>query len=317
MNYYLKYLKYKHKYDNLKLQYGSGKELDKFEKNQTVINIIDTLYRLSARHDRPSRMSMIQQFKNLQTLFDADKLKTELESLNDEEQKAFLTSKRMLLFRNFCENITMEETALVKPGFLELFNFFGVAIKKSCSVEEYMTLDNPVDMCNNPTLVYGSCGSPNFLSGIHGLNENNDKIVEFLELLMKTNITKKKVNIVLGSRKIPESTNIYVTFDEGTSGKNIDLFIKELKCGVLNSSYHLKSYFPLNTDGTNKLVLDKIHEMTKNFKVSIINKMCGTCHRSLYYLVQNGNANLSYTVNPEQGLDSITDTEDIKKCFKK
>ena len=37
--------------------------------------------------------------------------------------------------------------------------------------------------------------------------------------------------------------------------------------------------------------------------------MCGSCHRPLYYLVDNG---VEYIVEPEQGL-SHADTEEIKK----
>ena len=317
MNYYKKYLKYKQKYDNLKKQYGSGKELDKFEKNPTVVNMIHKLHRLIGLHDYNSTRDMVQTFAQLQNMFDDDKLKTELNSLSEKELKAFFVSKNLILLGDVCNNITRVKT-VVKPGFIEIFNYLGIIIKKSCSVEEFMeTFYNPEERCNNPALVNGSCGHPSFWKNIHELNEHNEKIVEFLDLLMKRNISKKSVDIVLGSRNVPNSTNICVTFDEGISGKNIDLFIKKLKCGVLNSVYHLLNTFPLNTDGSNKLVLDKIHEMTKNFKVSIINKMCGTCHRSLYYLVQTGNENLSYIVNPEQTLDPVTDTPDIIKCFKK
>jgi hypothetical protein len=89
-----------------------------------------------------------------------------------------------------------------------------------------------------------------------------------------------------------------------------------LKEDIVSDIYHVKVGFPLNTDGTNKLVLDKILEITKVSKIHLYNQMCGTCHRSLYYLVQNATENFTYTVNPEQGLGP-QDTEDIKRCFKK
>lgn len=47
----------------------------------------------------------------------------------------------------------------------------------------------------------------------------------------------------------------------------------------------------------------------------MINKMCGTCHRSLYYLVKNASKNFTYEVSPEQTTNT-SDTDDIKKCFK-
>jgi hypothetical protein len=181
-----------------------------------------------------------------------------------------------------------------------------------------MTLDNPNQVCNNPTLVLGSCSEPGFFQNIHVINDNNDKIVEFFDLLAAANRDKKGLEIVLGSRRVnSDKSKICVTFNEGDLGRSLDFYIKQLQEEPrLSTEYHLTNRFPLNTDGTNKEVLDKILEMTKCFNVRIINKMCGSCHRSLYYLVQNAKGNFTYSVSPEQGLSVVTDTEQILTCFK-
>jgi hypothetical protein len=85
---------------------------------------------------------------------------------------------------------------------------------------------------------------------------------------------------------------------------------------VLIGPYYIKVFFPLNIESSNKYVLDKIFQMTNKFKFIIINKICGSCFRSLYYLVQNSTKDrLTYQVNPGQGLSTVDDTYDIKSCW--
>ena len=321
MNYYEKYLKYKQKYNNLKKQYGSGRELQKIKSPlfKACADKIFGSYKMEI--NKFNYMTLIGNFKMLEKIFNNAELEKELNELSHEElvelQKNEEIDKIERTYRKIGEE-TIFELPIINSALKKLVGIEKIVAKKKCSENEFMTLDDPELICNNKTLVIGSCGYPAFFPNIHAINLNNDKIVEFLDLLMKTNTTEKKVNIILGSRNISEKKDICVTFDEDAQkGKNIDLFIKELKCGVLKTNYHLLSKFPLNTDGSNKLVLDKILEMTEKFDVEITNKMCGTCHRSLYYLVQKGNDNFTYSVDPEQKINPDLDTEDILKCFKK
>lgn len=91
-----------------------------------------------------------------------------------------------------------------------------------------------------------------------------------------------------------------------------------MKAKILNNivgkKYTFNLFFPLNCTGNSKKILDSLAYMNNNnnIKPRITNRMCGTCHRSLYYLVQCG---IEYFVNPEQGLGN-QDNFAIKKCFK-
>ena len=77
----------------------------------------------------------------------------------------------------------------------------NLVFRKTCSVEEYMTLDD-ISNCNNPTLVKGSLQEPAFFTNINNICINNDKIIKFLDLIIKKNIDNKKIIITLGSRVI-------------------------------------------------------------------------------------------------------------------
>jgi hypothetical protein len=85
------------------------------------------------------------------------------------------------------------------------------SLKKNCSVEEFMTIENPNEICNNPTLVKGSCAEPEFFKNIHTINLNNEKILEFLDLIIKSNITNKDINITLGSRDDSSNIKLYIS----------------------------------------------------------------------------------------------------------
>jgi hypothetical protein len=323
MDYQEKYLKYKEKYLNLKKQVGAGTELDKIKNNKYIEAMVKPAI---AALDSTRPNSSIQILNGpLKRIYDSDMLLEELKVLTDEEKIELRENKNLKALHNFIakaidKNVINESTKKdLATGLLELVQLvdnYGIIIKKPCTVEEYMTLDNPGQICNNPTLVNGSCGYPSFFNNIHTINEDNEKIVEFLDLIKINNIDKKTVNITLGSRNIRPRSGINITFDESASGEEIDKYIKELKERKISETYHLSATFPLNTDGSNKLVLDKVLEMTRDFEIFLSNKMCGSCFRSLYYLVQNANENFIYSVSPEQGLASA-DTDDIQKCFRK
>ncbi len=329
MNYQQKYLKYKEKYLNLKKQLGAGTELDKIKSNTQIPNLVKTS---KAALDSPRASVSINTFNiNIKRMYDNDKLLEELKTLTDEEKIELQTNSNIKALYKFISvalerNLINDTNKAPLSGLLELVKLVGdeIIIKRLCTDEDFMTLDNPNKECNNPTLVIGSCAEPSFFDNIHTINSDNEKIAEFLELIKINNTANEQVNIILGSRNIPVPVSgINITFDPFSSGgTKIDVYIKELKelkeleGNMVNKIFHLSNGFPLNTDESNKLVLDKILEMTKEFDIRLENKMCGSCHRSLYFLVNNAKDNFSYVVNPEQKLD-LTDTEDIRKCFKK
>lgn len=328
MDYYQKYLKYKAKYVNLKNQHGSGTELEKLKTDMSVKYIIkrgnSSLDNYRPEDPRSSIGTIMSVFQLLKDLYSDKKLQEEISLLSDGEKTALFENKNLKRIDSYVKkllklNILNKDNININlnPGLQNLLNILSdKVVKKICSHEEYMTVENPSQLCSNPELVIGSCINPSFFGNIHTINDNNEKIVEFFDLLIKANVEKKLVNIILGSRVPAGISNINVTFDPiQIHGNTLDYHIKSLKEGSISNIYHVQNSFPLNTDGTNKNVLDKILEMTTKFKVWIFNKMCGTCHRSLYYLVQNATRNFEYTVNPEQGLGS-QDTEKIIECFK-
>lgn len=170
---------------------------------------------------------------------------------------------------------------------------------KVCKIQELFDAKDESE-CNNNLEVVGSCAEPSWKDGYtFNISEDDfNKINNTIE-----NIPKdfQKIIIILGSRNIGHilPNTYYITIDPAMINQSDTINIK-----------NLNAYFPLRIDGEfDKKVLDIILK-NKN-KIKIINKMCGTCHRSLYYLVQNG---VEYEVLPEQGL-GILDTIDVQKCF--
>lgn len=327
MDYHRKYLKYKEKYFNLKNQHGSGTELVNIETNRIIRGLfgrtVDLIFNSSRGMDpKVPRSEILSKFNHLKKLYNDDVLLEELKILNYEELTVLLKNENINLIKNFLhdcvdKNIVNDTNIhdVIGTGLLKLVNS-DLILKKVCSSKELMTVPDPA-ICNNPTLVTGSCAVPSFFQSIHNINYNNEKIIEFFDLLSKNNTRHKNIVITLGSRMtIDGSSHINITFNEGREeGKELDYYIRKLRDGELQNIYHINNYFPLNTDGSNKDVLDKILAMTAHSKISIINKICGSCFRSFYYLVQNATTNFDYSVNPEQGL-GIQDSAEIQNCFK-
>lgn len=324
MNYLEKYLEYKKKYIDLKKQHGSGIHSDKIIEALNKINplIIKNMVNLS--RDKSSMA-----VKMLQKIFDKN-ISPFLNKVIDDPEKLNESDKELLRNNNnMKEIINSMGRVFDNPGFkieqnsplvLLYYKLTNKVIKRSCNVHDFMTIENPGKICNNPTLVQGSCSEPEFFKNINVINDNNDKIIKFLDYITKININKKPIYIILGSRNIDSKYkhNINITFDaaRNDNAHDIDYYLKLCEKNECNDIkyFHIDNKFPLNTAGSNINVLKKILEMTDSFQVNLINKMCGTCHRSLYYLVQNATQNFTYQVNPEQGT-SVADTIDIKNCF--
>lgn len=129
------------------------------------------------------------------------------------------------------------------------------------------------------------------------------------------------LTIILGSCKSESGKNDNYTLNISPIGGHInklndsnleDNIIKSIELNILN----LYGYFPLSTGINSNKVLDKIIELSKNkFKIKIINRICGSCFRSLRYLIAKSD-NIKYIVDPEQGLDKIMDSDEIRKCFR-
>jgi hypothetical protein len=322
--YYNKYLKYKKKYLELKKQIGGGEELNKFDKNEKIKIILENTNRMLTN----ATSSVISSFLfNISKLINDELLLKELSDIKHLEIeyvgnifkfKEILQSMNSRKLEYFIEKSAEKKDQ--NPGFFKLVELLSSDfVTKSCTVEEFMTLDD-VTVCNNPSLVRGSCGEPSFFDELNKINSDNENILQLLEFI-DTKIEKgKSIYIVVGALLVFEQTGDYNFFiTPSIKFKDFNEVLKEIGSdGFKNdkSPYIIKGSFPLNIKDSNKTVLDKIIKMSEEYKITFVNKICGSCFRSMYYLVKYANSeNFSYVVKPEQGLGR-QDTESIQKCFK-
>lgn len=213
-----------------------------------------------------------------------------------------------------------------------------------CTIKEFMNNEN-IENCENLSIVRGSCGDPTFINSQR--NEGSKELKEIFEyiqaLMTKPTDEEVELAIILGASNPKEITNkakngmtIYIEptymngdgqvriYDEysniqSTNGISTD----DINIGGI---YYIGAYFPLNFQTeTNKYILDIIIKISTNdkIKVSVINKICGTCFRSFWYLVNNSDGKIAYVVNPLQSADPYQKNDPYKPdnlmlldCFK-
>lgn len=203
----------------------------------------------------------------------------------------------------------------------KLISKLSIRVKRSCTVEEFMTQSREFidDTCNNFDLVKGSCAEPHFLASIGTQINNADIIITFLTLMESIYNSKTHLNIILGSHDAPyngSSSSICLYFNNIEGYTPINKYIDEMRAGITRNTYMIKTFFPLEAIGEDKRVLDKVLELNSHYIITIYNRMCGSCFRSLHYLINNPRGSMMYIVNPEQGLNT-NDTPEIIKCFSK
>jgi hypothetical protein len=319
MDYKLKYLKYKNKYLHLKNQIGQGRQIDNIKTNSMIKTLLTNLLRVST--DKYSVRAVPGITVNIKKLYNDDLLLDEINKLEtkdvinrNEDNFKILTQ----IFDNlFSLNYNVDSLDL-GPGMKLLLEELGVYIKKSCTVREFMTRDEPNLTCNNPTLVQGSCSEPPFFSELNNISPDNDKIIELLELVETKLEVGKSLGIVVGADKSGEFTgegDLTLFFSPIATSESIDSIIEQMRSSPFKSKYQIHAYFPTNQMDDNKRVLDLILRLTDKFNIKFLNKMCGSCFRSMWYLVNNSTRNFTYEVNPKQGLGNA-DSADIRRCFK-
>ena len=203
--------------------------------------------------------------------------------------------------------------------------------QKMCKIDELMSNPNYIDECKNNNVVTGSCGDPAFKSNaLTSITDTQrDEYIHIFDGIIHKNSISDELNniqyldIILGAttNKVSdfkkEDTTLKLFISPNDTFSDSFIICKNILDNPLrNQTLYFNSFFPLNhISPNNLLVLNKILEINNkyNIKVRITNRMCGTCHRSLYYLVKNG---IDYKVNPEQDLDKKDDTEPIRYCFK-
>jgi hypothetical protein len=304
-----KYLKYKQKYLGLKNNLIGG--------NWDKLNKLDVLIFFNKRTEYSYQFIGSSSFKTICKRLEINitDLITDLKK-TDQPLPEFVTKFRTLISNNVPYSVAINNfiSSDESSDVAELFKIIIEGISRKCEVTDFMVTLNKDDIqkCSNKELVKGSCGEPAFFDNIESKENDNDTILlSYFKIIHKYIKERNKSNliIVLGADKYSEITE--------TTTNSVILYItpnpKWIKELVLSDKIYLNAFFPLaiNTP-TIKNILEEIININKICKVKIINKMCGTCFRSLYYLVRN---KIDYEVNPDQGFTSA-DTAAIRSCFK-
>jgi hypothetical protein len=305
IDYISKYLKYKNKYLRLKLQNGGGTEWDKLTSvplNFTIINI-------NGRHNSDHFVSLLKSLFRDKKI-NIDKLILELNEENTMPifaKKILVILEKIALYYNniiqkYIDNIHIENIKKILEKIVNLSDL------KECNVVDFMTKDMEFTMrCPNQSLVKGSCSQPDFFNKEVLAPKEGEyiKILELFERVKNYMINKNELIIVVGADKESEMTEVtsdgiilYIT--PIPQFMDIDVAIDNLKNNkVVNNKLKINNYFPLGI-GTSDIqkILDIIVSIKRDGKnVKLVNKICGTCFRSFYYLKNN---NISYVVDPAQ-----------------
>jgi hypothetical protein len=172
-----------------------------------------------------------------------------------------------------------------------------------------------ISNCTNPQLVKGSCGDPKFFSEDSISGNSTDKLADLFEKVSQTAV--RNVTIIIGAIYEKEyetgtTDNIVIHISPATGFSSIDDAVTQIDKG--NKTIKVKALFPLNVNTeANKKTIDIIINMSRTQNIILINKMCGSCFGSFWYLL-NSARNFTYVVNPAQGTNS-DDTDRIMKCF--
>ncbi len=209
-----------------------------------------------------------------------------------------------------------------KEKYLNLKKMIGGNPPHCCEPEELMTNLNYETECTNVISVVGSCGEPSFGFGLtFELSEEHFLKLKNIFKFCSENEQITNIHIILGATE-----NLKSDFNDNQNEKSIYLFFDPVNPNYIDTIENLSKYpsiklfkfnlsFPLNhLEEKSKQILELIIEINKNKPIYITNRMCGTCHRSLYYLVNNG---IKYIVNPEQNLSDELDTDEVRNCFNK
>lgn len=348
MDFKSKYLKYKNKYLSLKKMIGGGPIEVLLERYKTVpsagrtikidasylqfLNSIDTILELN-----PSLKSKITMWlignKDNKVILNASGQSSEIHN-------------GMILKNYVIEKFHRPDSKFMERMRTNVFMFppseypTGYVLKDNCTIEEVMSKPNEeLENCRQVNVmdVNGSCLHPSFLE-TNQYDITDEIKTQWLNVLgvienKIADVAGKKIIFVIGGTATkndntkPENAGTLILYINPCNivgvkpmelysyddYKNYDEVIVKLREGSLaNKVLFWRTQFPLSYNKPNSLqVIEKIRSVLYN-KIKIINRMCGTCQRSFYFLVKNARA--TYIVDPEQGL-YWPDSENIQKCF--
>lgn len=210
-----------------------------------------------------------------------------------------------------------------KCSFLNLFNVGG-----ACSVPSFWDENNFMDFNESLTrqwmtllekikndyfphiekliIIIGATYNDTTMDSLRSRNFIDDSIKKKLILLINPCFIVKTDE---HAKREEEAFSNYKTYSD------IIRELEEKKSLCRNTEYEIKfywkTYFPLSHMYVNsRIILNKLIEM--KVKTTLINRMCDTCFRSMFYLQQK---KIQYILNPEQSLDTNIGHRDMRGCF--
>jgi hypothetical protein len=323
MDYQKKIKKYRIKI----MQFGGESELEKFDNHKAIpifIGQIKKLLSSSSGFEKQFEEQSNAILKNISKLVNTDQLYSELNT-KEIEINSLDTKKNLyllyILFLDIVAKYPSFDLEKLDDYLIIILNKMNIKIKKHCTINEMMTLQEDINnICypENLNKVKGSCGHPSFIEEQKTENHNNDKIIELFDYISRLLPPDSTIGICVGAHTHPirDKYNINLNFNLIDTYTNIETILDNIKTNEkLEKNYYIKNYFPTNQFGSNIKVLDKLLELTNKFKIYFTNKMCGSCFRSFWYLTKNAKQNFEYNVDPEQKLGKL-DTLEIIRCFK-
>lgn len=234
----------------------------------------------------------------------------------NEESMTKIAHENKIDISVFLQKIFINTMMIMNGQYARADMFARKLMPSNCRIDQMM-VNQDYERCQNTSSVNGSCGDPSFRESNIDINETTkNNLMNIFGGIIK--YIEKDIFIILGSHTpdLNFGDGIYLYFNKITGYENADSVIKKIlsKIGFNEKkvSFYINEYFPLSHNFENsREVLDLILSINEIKNITIVNKMCGTCHRSLYHLVKNG---CKYIVDPEQGL-GIQDTLAIRSCF--
>ena len=312
-----------------KIQNGGGPEMDKLllpkvYQRPSFTQILDIIIKNKKEHSPIFNNGSKNFINKLFNEFLTDDLYNELITLDKNNLEIYKTSNQTL-FDKFSEQHEyisqfIEYTENQKK-LLEIL--FDLTIKKYICYNEIIMNQDDFDIynCKNSIDYEGNCSQPYFRDSIYEKSDiiENDNIINVLNKI-RTKLDKgKSIGLILGANKIEEyyddyDINLYFNKEGQIPRSSFSSIINEIENEPLKKRYYIDSYFPLNIKPDNIRVLDLILELTNDYHITLVNKICIGCYRSFYYLKKNAKQNFKYQVSFVD-IYGTHNSYNIKQCF--
>jgi hypothetical protein len=296
-----------------KIQYGSGVAMEylvspKLQHSQSFTQILDKII-LSRPSGQIANVLNRHLIKKLFNDFLTDDLYDELIKLDKNNLEIYKTSHKALfdkfseddLYREYIDKLLDPRQITYKQKQL-LTILFDEIVLEDCDPEAIFRRDDII-RCKNYEYYNKGCGLPSLSESIGQEPDigENDKLIKLFNTI-RTKLDKgKSIGIIIGASERFEygdtEYDIVLYFNRHSVIEHfpISSIINEIETEPLKKAYYIHSYFPLNTKADNIRVLDLILELTNDYSINLINKICSTeYYRSFTYLKNNAKQNYTY-----------------------